>query len=489
VSDGTFTYAYNAAGRMARAEGVTLTLVYTYNASGLRVAQSVDGEVTTFAWDWATGVPEMLSEGQAMGSSIALYLVGHETLGRWDGADWTYYLPDALGSIRQETDGTGAVTDSREWTPFGVEVGAAQEGLGFTGEWWDPKVGLVYLRARWYDSGVGRFTRHDPWKGNYRQPLTMNPYLYALASPANYTDPTGRTVGFSCDWPTTRIISVLDGRIRRVDNELCQELDDPGASLRLIEDFYRHVVIPGQIAIGAWDAAILLERSLDEKTTPYQVTARLGQQLRAVPSHQRQLKEHEQIFLGEVKDAALSMGCTGFATVDYDSGKLLIQAYNKGETTNVKIAMADHIAWFTWKATVQRDPRHYRWWVVRGTLDRDIADYSDWHGDPHDYDNDGTLECPGGQCYKKASMPIPDQLLASGETRNRIVIPDDWMARLVVGGEASYPGFGIYYNTREQFAFGVGDWSRIPEIKYRMVGQGDQYRETTHELDPGYFPP
>jgi hypothetical protein len=47
-----------------------------------------------------------------VGSSIALYLVGHETLGRWDGADWTYCLPDALGSIRQATDGTGAVTDS-----------------------------------------------------------------------------------------------------------------------------------------------------------------------------------------------------------------------------------------------------------------------------------------------------------------------------------------------------------------------------------------
>ena len=76
----------------------------------------------------------MLSDGQAMGSSIALYLVSHETLGQWDGAAWAYYLPDALGSIRQETDGTGDVTDSREWTPFGVEVGTAQEG-GYGGRW------------------------------------------------------------------------------------------------------------------------------------------------------------------------------------------------------------------------------------------------------------------------------------------------------------------------------------------------------------------
>ena len=54
VSDGTFTYAYSSAGRMVRAAGVTVTLVYTYNAAGLRVAQAVDGDVTTFAWDWAS---------------------------------------------------------------------------------------------------------------------------------------------------------------------------------------------------------------------------------------------------------------------------------------------------------------------------------------------------------------------------------------------------------------------------------------------------
>jgi len=41
----------------------------------------------------------MLSEG------ASLYLVGHDTLGRWDSSTWAYHLPDALGSVRQETDG------------------------------------------------------------------------------------------------------------------------------------------------------------------------------------------------------------------------------------------------------------------------------------------------------------------------------------------------------------------------------------------------
>ncbi|MDY7078649.1 MAG: RHS repeat-associated core domain-containing protein, partial [Chloroflexota bacterium] len=178
VSDGTFTYAYNGAGRMVRAESVTVTLVYTYSAAGLRVAQSVDGDVTTFAWDWASGLPEMLSDG------ASVYLVGHDTLGRWDGATWAYHLPDALGSVRQATDGAGAVTDSREWTPFGMEVGAAQAGLGYTGEWWDADVGLLYLRARWYLPGDGIFTSRDAVESE-------PPYQYVRGNPHKYTDPTG----------------------------------------------------------------------------------------------------------------------------------------------------------------------------------------------------------------------------------------------------------------------------------------------------------
>ncbi|HDQ72679.1 MAG TPA: PKD domain-containing protein, partial [Chloroflexi bacterium] len=185
TNDGVFTYTYNAAGRMVRAESVTATLVYTYTADGLRVAQSADGAVTTFAWDWATGVPELLSTGSAR------YLVGHDTLGQWDGA-WTYYLPDALGSVRQATDGAGAVVSAREWSPYGVEVGAAQPGLGYTGEWFDDDVGLVYLRARWYDADAGRFIRRDPWEGERQRPISLQPYLYAIDNPVNLTDPTGQ---------------------------------------------------------------------------------------------------------------------------------------------------------------------------------------------------------------------------------------------------------------------------------------------------------
>ncbi len=191
LSDGTFTYTYNSAGRMARAESLTATLVYTYNADGLRVAQAVDGDVNVFTWDWATGVPELLSDGEST------YLIGYDTLGWQTGSDWRFVLPDALGSVRQETDADGGVTAAREWSPFGEEVGEEQTGLGFTGEWFDAGVGMIYLRARWYDSATGRFTQIDPWERNSQQPLTLNDYLYVLAQPINGTDPSGELC-FSC---------------------------------------------------------------------------------------------------------------------------------------------------------------------------------------------------------------------------------------------------------------------------------------------------
>jgi RHS repeat-associated protein len=180
-----FTYKYNAAGRMVSAVGVTSTLVYTYSPDGLRVAQSVESSESVFSWDWATGVPELLSDGEA------LYLVGHDTLGWTDGATWRYTLPDALGSIRQTVDAAGAVVSVREWTPYGVEVGAAQAGLGYTGEWYDAALKQVYLRARWLDVATGRFTQRDQWEGTQEQPATMNAYIYVLANPVNTIDPTG----------------------------------------------------------------------------------------------------------------------------------------------------------------------------------------------------------------------------------------------------------------------------------------------------------
>ena len=191
IGDGTFTYATNAAGRLVRAQSLTATVVYTYTADSLRVEQDANGTLTTYAWDWASAVPELLQTCNLQSAICNLYLIGHDTLGWWDGGAWAYILADGLGSMRQAADGTGAVASVREWTPYGEEVGGWRAGPGYTGEWQDAAVGLVYLRARWYAPGVGRFTQPDPWEGDRWQPVSLQPYPYASDNPVSRTDPSG----------------------------------------------------------------------------------------------------------------------------------------------------------------------------------------------------------------------------------------------------------------------------------------------------------
>lgn len=82
------------------------------------------------------------------------------------------------------------------YEPFGQawdESGplAGTERYRFLGERHDLESGLVYLRARQYDPGTGRFTALDPVLGALGAPQTLNRFPYVANNPARYTDPTG----------------------------------------------------------------------------------------------------------------------------------------------------------------------------------------------------------------------------------------------------------------------------------------------------------
>lgn len=64
--------------------------------------------------------------------------------------------------------------------------------LGWTGELRDPTTNLVYLRARDYSPGTGRFTSRDSLIPNAPGTQGYNPYWYANDNPATLTDPSGK---------------------------------------------------------------------------------------------------------------------------------------------------------------------------------------------------------------------------------------------------------------------------------------------------------
>jgi RHS repeat-associated protein len=106
----------------------------------------------------------------------------------------SYFLSDVLGNVRQLADETGGVTLTRSYDPYGnvmSSVGSGGTRYGFTGEWLSSSTNLVYLRARFYDSGTSRFLSKDIWQGNETKPLSYNGWIYGFANPSFYTDPSG----------------------------------------------------------------------------------------------------------------------------------------------------------------------------------------------------------------------------------------------------------------------------------------------------------
>jgi hypothetical protein len=175
---------------MARAENVTTTLLYTYTsaglsagtADGLRVAQAVDGDAATFAWDRASGLPEMLVRSP---NPQSLYLVGHDTLGRFAGGEpglsgvegWLYYLSDAEGLVRQGTDEQSQVVSSWLFDPDGAVLEGPEEPVSHLvcGGVYDWSTGLIYKDGRYFDPLLGIWLTMLP--GMIKTPLDRSGVL------------------------------------------------------------------------------------------------------------------------------------------------------------------------------------------------------------------------------------------------------------------------------------------------------------------------
>jgi len=90
--------------------------------------------------------------------------------------------------VRVVTDDEGAAIGTASYGVYGAlaAVEGIRSSLGFTGALTDALTGLVYLRARDYDPGVGQFLQVDPAVDSTKQP-----YAYAYNNPLLWADPTG----------------------------------------------------------------------------------------------------------------------------------------------------------------------------------------------------------------------------------------------------------------------------------------------------------
>jgi RHS repeat-associated protein len=217
------TYTWDSENRMVSCTYQGDTTTYTYGYDGLRRSSTKDSVTTDYVYDGTNLVAEMRPNASGNLVTTTSYLLGSQgieakidenaqteayykidtTTGSrlFDSNNnlivayrgvTSWYIYDGHGNVVGTVNGvTGAFTanptlDDVYGVPRASGAPATKQGYcGNLGHVTDD-TGLVYMKARYYDPGTGRFASEDP-SGN-----GTNWYIYAGDNPVNMVDQTGK---------------------------------------------------------------------------------------------------------------------------------------------------------------------------------------------------------------------------------------------------------------------------------------------------------
>ncbi|WP_159888322.1 RHS repeat domain-containing protein [Paenibacillus puerhi] len=193
-------YTYDKRDRLTSVTRNGQTTTYRYNGDGLLWERTSQGEASRYYYNGGQVIAEgSLIQGQAEWK--ARYIRGLGLVAMDDGQALSYYLHNGHGDVTELRDSTGQ-TQLNEYSydiwgnPLIVKE-SVPNPFRYSGELWDSKSELQYLRARWYDPSMHRFINEDTYEGDIKNPLTLNLYTYVHNNPLRYTDPSGNQV---CDF-------------------------------------------------------------------------------------------------------------------------------------------------------------------------------------------------------------------------------------------------------------------------------------------------
>ena len=251
---------YDAENRLISRGGGQLTI--GYDEDGHRVFETSGGATTVFLVDDRnpTGYSQVLAEypGGTAGSSAnaptVTYTYGLELIAQNRSGVVRFYGYDGQGSVRLLTDanttppiqlipqaflltagydglnGSGAlpsanaqattgppasITDTYDYDAYGqllAQTGSTPNNYRYTGQAWDPALGMYHLRARYYQPGLGRFWTMDSFEGDNDQPASLHKFLYCMANSANRFDPTGHNADGASTEASVGIVGNLASR-------------------------------------------------------------------------------------------------------------------------------------------------------------------------------------------------------------------------------------------------------------------------------------
>jgi len=187
---GTISYTYDCFNRTERVRKSNGEYIRNfYDPEGLRFKIEENGKGAWFIYDGRDIVAEL--DGEKL---RAASIRGHELLMQKDGGgNEYYYINNAHGDVEALADPSGAVVNRYRYDAFGNILEAwerVHNRFKYAGEQYDEITGQYYLRARFYNPVIGRFTQEDVYRGD-----GLNLYTYVQNNPVKYIDPSG----YSCE--------------------------------------------------------------------------------------------------------------------------------------------------------------------------------------------------------------------------------------------------------------------------------------------------
>lgn len=188
-SDTSQTFIYDALNRLAQVTQTGQpTQSYQYDDEGRRVSKMVGTTTTNFLYSGPNLIAEYAS---TWGTPAAQYAYGpmiDNVIEKMTSTTSQYFHQDGLNSVMAVTNNLGTTDATQRFDAWGNKVASTGTSPrnGYTGREPD-ETGLIYFRARYYDSSLGRFTQRDPigLAGG------VNRYAYVQSNPVRFFDPYG----------------------------------------------------------------------------------------------------------------------------------------------------------------------------------------------------------------------------------------------------------------------------------------------------------
>ena len=189
LQDDKARYSYDAFNRTVKVETFDGNVqVNRYDAEGLRHEMEENGRLVRFIFHKGEAVVE-----HEENSNVIRLIRGSELIARSSDSEsartYYHYASDEMGSTTHIVDENGNVQNRYAYDAWGkieVKEEAVLNRFTYYGQQIDPITQQYYLRARFYNPVIGRFTQEDTYRGD-----GLNLYAYCANNPVYYVDPSG----------------------------------------------------------------------------------------------------------------------------------------------------------------------------------------------------------------------------------------------------------------------------------------------------------